>query len=78
MGSQHALVARALATSVFLVGCSDASGCSDFNPASAPLAVGETTEVEVEVVGGGWSTPDVAGNHWTTETPVPDGPIGCE
>jgi len=42
-------------------------------PSSSDLAVGDSTEVEIEIVDGGWSPLDVAGVYWSTDVPVPGG-----
>ena len=54
----------------------DASGCSNFNPNSGPLAVGESTDYKVELVNNGWGVVDVDGWYWSaldTKPRLPDG-----
>jgi len=64
-----AVLAFALASG--LCGCQDASGCGDFNPDSPVIGVGESQDVTVNIVDGGWSAPDVSGGYWTTDEPIP-------
>jgi hypothetical protein len=60
-----------VAAALGLCACQDASGCGDFNPGSPVIGVGESQDVTVEIVDGGWSDPDVSGGYWTTDEPVP-------
>lgn len=67
-----------LLTAVALLALS--AGCSGYNtesgcetdPSSSDLAVGASTEVEIEIVNGGWNSLDVAGGYWSTDSPVPE------
>jgi|GEM_PF-6505926 len=62
----------AVASVAMLTSCSRSFGCEP-SPSSTGLAVGESAAVEIELVGGGWSSLDVGGAYWSTEAPVPDG-----
>ena len=67
------MVAAFLALELAGTACGGTSGCSDFNPSSESLSTGESTTVDVDIVNGGWSTPDVSGHYWSTREPVPAG-----
>lgn len=54
----------------------DASGCSNFNPNSAPLEIGESTDYKVELANNGWGVVDVAGWYWSPLDPSPRLPDG--
>lgn len=64
---QGAVGAVALAVGLSIGACGDASGCSDFNPRSEPIAPGQHQEIEVEVVDGGWGIVDADDGYWSTE-----------
>ena len=53
-------------------GCSS-DQCWDRPPSSGVLGVGQTVRVEVEIVNGGYNTPDVAGAYWSNYEPLPVG-----
>ena len=59
--------AVALAASAIAMTACGPGPCSDFNPTSRPLAVGESTGIDVRIVGGGFETPDVAGHYWARD-----------
>ena len=58
-----AVITGAVLILASVAGCGDASGCDAFDPKSKPLTVGQSVEAEVEIVGGGWATPDIAGAY---------------
>lgn len=60
-----------IATTLSLTGCRSV-GCEP-PPSSAGLAVGESVDVEIGLVDGGWDSLDVGGVYWSTDAPVPDG-----
>jgi hypothetical protein len=64
-------ISAVLVVGAALAGCGSASGCEDFNPASAPVAVGETADVTVRIVDGGWADLDFAGAFWSGSSPIP-------
>ena len=68
-----AVITGAVLILASVAGCGDASGCDAFDPKSKPLTVGQSVEAEVEIVGGGWATPDIAGAYWSAEQPAPPG-----
>lgn len=63
-------IGLAIAAALTGVSCSDASGCSSFNPSSDPRSIGERFETSVEVVNGGWASLDAAGQYWSSYEPV--------
>jgi hypothetical protein len=56
-----------------LAACGDEEAADGCVPRSAPLGVGESVEVDVQVGGGAWGNPDVAGYLWMSDSPAPDG-----
>lgn len=66
-----ALFGAAPAVAMLVSGCSDASGCSNFRPKSADMAVGESVDYKVELVDRGWGIVDLAGWYWVTSEPAP-------
>jgi hypothetical protein len=64
------LIGLAIAAALTGVSCSDASGCSSFNPSSNSRSIGERFETSVEVVNGGWAPLDAAGQYWSSYEPV--------
>jgi hypothetical protein len=77
LGRRALLLVLAMAMGPLLASCGggDASGCSDFNPRSDPLALGRSANVTVRVVDGRLGSLDVAGGYWISDDTValPDG-----
>lgn len=77
-GMRTAVAGASVVAALLLAGSAcgeEPHGCAGFDPSSEPIAVGDTSDVTVRRVNGGWDSLDFAGAYWSGGDParLPDG-----